>query len=216
MIGTIVSLAGAAASGIGSVIANKKRSRAITEEQAKSDSLYNRELYQDPTQRSDNAAYLRQLDQKLKRANEISASKGKITGATQEQAIAQNEVGANAYSDAVSKMGALTSQRRDALLSSKTAADKQFANERASLAADKAQAWGNIASNAASLGTAALSGMGSTAGTAGSATVENGVADLGASTEQFKQDSKQAVTDVGAKMYTEGLIDENGYKKLRF
>ena len=82
MIGTIVSLAGAAASGIGSIIANQKRQKAITQEQAKSDSLYNRELYQDPTRRSDNAAYLNQLDKKLKRANEIAANKGKITGAT--------------------------------------------------------------------------------------------------------------------------------------
>ena len=88
MIGTIVSLAGAAASGIGSIIANQKRQKAITQEQAKSDSLYNRELYQDPTRRSDNAAYLNQLDKKLKRANEIATNKGKITGATHEQALA--------------------------------------------------------------------------------------------------------------------------------
>ena len=215
MIGTIVSLAGAAASGIGSVIANKKRDKAITTEQAKSDSLYNRELYQDPTRRSDNAAYLNQLDKKLKRANEIATNKGKITGATHEQALAQNEIGANAYSDAVSKMGALTSQRRDSLVARQEAANKGFATDRANLAADQAQAWGTLAGNAAKLGSASISGMGSN-GSAGSATVENSVADLGASTEQFKQDSQQAVTDVGAKMYSEGLIDENGFKKLRF
>ena len=216
MIGTIVSLAGAAASGIGSIIANQKRQKAITQEQAKSDSLYNRELYQDPTRRSDNAAYLNQLDKKLKRANEIATNKGKITGATHEQALAQNEIGANAYGDAVSKMGALTSQRRDSLLSRKEAADRGFATDRANLASDRAQAWGNLAGNAASLGGAAISGLDTTNNAAGSQTVDSGVAELGASTEQFKNDSQAAVTDVGAKMYSEGLIDENGYKKLRF
>ena len=215
MIGTIVSLAGAAASGIGSIIANQKRQKAITQEQAKSESLYNRELYQDPTRRSDNAAYLNQLDKKLKRANEIATSKGKITGATHEQALAQNEIGANAYGDAVSKMGFLTSQRRDSLLSRKEAADRGFATDRAGLAADRAQAWGNLAGNAA-LGGAAISGLDTTKNAAGSQTVDSGVAELGASTEQFKNDSQAAVTDVGAKMYSEGLIDENGYKKLRF
>lgn len=216
MIGTIVSLTGAAASGIGSIIANKKRERATATEQAKSDSLYNRELYQDPTKRSDNAAYLSQLDKKLKRANEISASKGKITGATHEQSLAQNEIGANAYSDAVSKMGALTSQRRDSLLASKQAADSGFAKDRAGLAADKAQAWGTLAGNAAQLGAASVSGLDTTNKVAGSETIQGGVNELGASTEQFKNDSQSMVDDIGAKMYSEGLIDEKGNKKLRF
>ena len=216
MIGTIVSLAGAAASGIGSVIANKKREKAIASEQSKSDALYNRELYQDPTKRSDNAAYLNQLDKKLKRANEISAAKGKITGATHEQAIAQNEIGANAYGDAISKMGALTSQRRDSLLSSKEVADNKFATDRSNLTADKAQAWGNLAGNAAKLGSASISGLDTTNKAAGSETIQGGANELGASTEQFKNDSQSMVADVGAKMYSEGLIDENGNKKLRF
>ena len=156
IIGMVTSLLGTAASGVGSAIVNRNRRKAIADEQAASNRYYLSEMFSRPDERSDSAAYLQQLDRRLKRANEISAAKGRITGATPEQAVAQQENSANAYADAVSRLAALGQQRRDMLGAQKRREDNAFAARRDDLAAAQLESWGNLARNAAELGGAAI------------------------------------------------------------
>lgn len=173
MVGTIISLAasaaGAVASAIGSKRANDKQQAALNNSRAQSNAFYDSELFQDPTKRSDNQAYLKLLDKKLKRSNEIAEAKNKIMGGTHEQTLAQHQQSADAYGDAVTQMVANTSQRRDNLLKEKRAAQVGYDQQQAGIDAANAQNWANLAGNAAKLGASAIQGF-SGAGQAGSGT----------------------------------------------
>ena len=129
MWGTIASLAlsgaGAVASAIGSSKANKLRQQELDKQRQRANAFYDTELFQDPTQRSDNQAYLKLLDEKMKKANEIYSAKNKITGGTREQSLAQQENMTNAYADVLTNMASTTSQRRDALLQQKRKAEEE-------------------------------------------------------------------------------------------
>lgn len=155
-LGLITSLAGTVASGVGSYMANKKRQEAIDAQEAEANQYYLKEMFQDPTKRADNAAYLAQLDRRLKKQNEMAKATQKITGGTQEQAIATQEATANAYSDAISKLGAILSQRRDTLNHQLRKEQQGYDAMRNEMAAQQMQNWGNLANNAMQLGSASL------------------------------------------------------------
>lgn len=154
----VTGLLGTAASGVGSAIANRRRRQELADEEAASNRYYLSEMFARPDERADSAAYLQQLDRRLKRANEISASRSKITGGTQEQAVAQQENNANAYADAVSRLAALGQQRRDMLGMQKRREDMSFSQQRDALTAGQLTSWGNLARNATELGSAAIGG----------------------------------------------------------
>jgi hypothetical protein len=155
-LGLITSLAGTVASGVGSYMANKKRQEAIDAQEAEANQYYLKEMFQDPTKRADNAAYLAQLDRRLKKQNEVAKATQKITGGTQEQAVATQEATANAYADAISKLGAISSQRRDTLNNQWRREQRGYDAIRNEMQAQQMQNWGNLANNAAQLGSAAL------------------------------------------------------------
>ncbi len=154
-----LSAAGAAASAIGSKKANDKQQAALNNARAASNAFYDSEIYQDPTKRSDNQAYLKLLDKKLKRTNEIAEAKNKIMGGTHEQTLATHQKTADAYSDAITNMVSNTSQRRDNLLKEKRAAITNYDQQQAGIDAAQMQNWANLANNAAQLGASAISGF---------------------------------------------------------
>lgn len=155
-LGLVTSLAGTVASGVGSYMANKKRQEAIDAQEAEANQYYLKEMFQDPTKRADNAAYLAQLDRRLKKQNEVAKATSKITGGTQEQTVATQEATANAYADAVSKLGAISSQRRDTLNNQWRREQRRYDAMRNEMQAQQMQNWGVLANNAAQLGSAAL------------------------------------------------------------
>lgn len=161
MVGTIVSLAvaaaGAIASAVGSKKANDKRQAALNENKAYSNALYDSEIYQDPTKRSDNQAYLKLLDKKMKRANEVASSKNKILGGTHEQTLAQNQTAADAYSNAITDMASKTSQRRDMLLQQRRQEQRGYEQQQLDIDTARIQNWANLANNAAQIGASAIS-----------------------------------------------------------
>jgi len=160
MWGTIASLAlsgaGAVASAIGSAKGNKLRQQELDKQRQRSNAFYDTELFQDPTQRSDNQAYLKLLDEKLKKANEIYSAKNKITGGTREQSLAQQENMTNAYADVLTDMASTTSQRRDALLQQKRKAEEFYDNQQVGINQAQQQNWANLAQNAVELGAAGI------------------------------------------------------------
>jgi hypothetical protein len=160
MWGTIASLAlsgaGAVASAIGSAKGNKLRQQELDKQRQRANAFYDTELFQDPTQRSDNQAYLKLLDEKMKKANEIYSAKNKITGGTREQSLAQQENMTNAYADVLTNMASTTSQRRDALLQQKRKAEEFYDNQQVGINQAQQQNWANLAKNAAELGAAGI------------------------------------------------------------
>ena len=160
MWGTIASLAlsgaGAVASAIGSSKANKQRQQELDKQRQRANAFYDTELFQDPTQRSDNQAYLKLMDEKMKKANEIYSAKNKITGGTREQELAQQENMTNAYADVLTNMASTTSQRRDALLQQKRKSEEFYDNQQVGINQAQQQNWANLANNAVELGAAGI------------------------------------------------------------
>ena len=160
MWGTIASLAlsgaGAIASAIGSSKANKQRQQELDKQRQRANAFYDTELFQDPTQRSDNQAYLKLMDEKMKKANEIYSAKNKITGGTREQELAQQENMTNAYADVLTNMASTTSQRRDALLQQKRKSEEFYDNQQVGINQAQQQNWANLANNAVELGAAGV------------------------------------------------------------
>ncbi len=156
ILGLVGSIAAQAVSTGMSAKANKDAENQLKESKTEQDRYYLTEMNQDPTKRADNAAYLTQLDLKLKEMNKRNAAKNKITGATQEQVIAQQGNNANAYADVVSRMHALSAQRRDALGKEKMQSDMSYRNNLIGIENAKQQNYAALASNAATLGASAI------------------------------------------------------------
>ena len=103
------------ASGVGSTIANKKAKKAMLEENDRQNAWYHKQMYQDPLERSENVHLLKMLDAKLKNNQDVIDSRAAITGATTESKLAAKQGANRAYSDAVSGIASLASQRADML-----------------------------------------------------------------------------------------------------
>ncbi len=167
-------IAGAAVSLVGQGVASylSAKSNAATEDiinqnYADSNAYYLSEMYADPTKRADNAAYLTQLQNSLKEQNKTNAATNRITGATQEAVIAQQSNASQAYADATSKLGALASQRRDSLGEAKLQNDGNYSNTMIGLENAKQENYANLASNAAEIGSSAISAWDGKTGLAG-------------------------------------------------
>lgn len=111
---------GTAASGIGSAIENAKRQRALANQRIREGAWYDKQMYEDPTKRSDNAALLSLLDQKLKKYNKTQEQKGVITNTTPEANLAAREASAQTYGNAMGDMMSRQSARYDMLAAQKS------------------------------------------------------------------------------------------------
>lgn len=164
ILGMATSLAGTIASAAGSAVANNRRAKQIEKNKNEDNLWYMKEFYQDPTQRSDNQAILTQLKENLKEQQKQQQAQAKISGATAEAQLAAADKSNKAYSDVARNMSAMASQRRDLLGREWRANKRHYADQEANLEAEKAQQWGNVASNAAQLGASAIMGFGGLGG----------------------------------------------------
>ena len=162
------------ASGVGSTIANKKAEKAMLKENDRQNAWYNKQIYQDPLERSENVHLLKMLDAKLKNNLDVIDSRSAITGATTESKLAARQGANKAYSDAVSGIASLASQRTDMLEQSFNQEKQRQYQSKAAMEQAKMQNWANLASNAAKLGASAVGGIGTEAKQTGS----NDVMDL--------------------------------------
>ncbi len=158
-VGLGIGALGTAASGIGSAIANAKRQRALANQRIREGAWYDKQMYEDPTKRSDNAALLSLLDQKLKKYNKTQEQKGVITNTTPEANLAAREASAQTYGNAISDMMSRQSARYDMLAAQKRAAEDQAFQSQDALDAARLETWKNLASNATKLGDAAIGGL---------------------------------------------------------
>ena len=148
------------ASSVGSTIANKKAEKAMLKENDRQNAWYHKQMYQDPLERSENVHLLKMLDTKLKNNQDVIDSRAAITGATTESKLAAKQGANKAYSDAVSGIASLASQRADILEQSYNQEKQRQYQSKAAMDQAKMQNWANLASNASKLGAAAVGGIG--------------------------------------------------------
>lgn len=148
------------ASSVGSTIANRKSQKAMLKENDRQNAWYHKQMYQDPLERSENVHLLKMLDTKLKNNQDVIDSRAAITGATTESKLAAKQGANKAYSDAVSGMASLASQRADVLEQSYNQEKQRQYQNKAAIGQAKMQNWANLASNATKLGVASVEGIG--------------------------------------------------------
>ena len=156
-VGLGVSVVGNIVGGIATANIAKKQQEALNGEKAYSENLFNKTYYEDTLKRSDNVAYLRELDNKQKENSKKAARTAAITGATPEAtaAVAKNE--GSIYADAVNRMASLAGQRKDQALSSYGERRSALFNAQNNIEEGKKAAWGTFMGNASSVGAGALS-----------------------------------------------------------
>lgn len=158
--GLVLSALGTVASGIGSAAGNNKQQRQLDEERARQEAWYNKEMYQDPLKRSDNAAMIRLMEDRIKEQERTDEAKQKVLGGTTEARLANRDSNNRAYAGMVSNMAAMASRRMDSLSAQKNQALSGFAQQQAKIDEKRMENWGNLASNAANLASNALTGIG--------------------------------------------------------
>lgn len=157
--GLVLSALGTVASGIGSAAGNNKQQQQLNAEKARQEAWYNKEMYQDPLKRSDNAAMIRLMEDRIKEQERTDEAKQKVLGGTTEARLANRDSNNRAYAGMVSNMAAMASRRMDSLSAQKNQALSGFAQQQMSIDNARMQNWANLANNAAKLGEAALSGI---------------------------------------------------------
>lgn len=156
-VGLGVSVGGNIVGGIATADIAKKQQQALDGEKAYSENLFNKQYYEDTLKRSDNAAYLRELDNRQKENAKKAARTAAITGATPEATAAESKNEGFVYADAVNRMAGVTAQRKDQALASYGARRSALFGAQNNIEESKKAAWGTFMGNASSLGTGALS-----------------------------------------------------------
>lgn len=142
-------------SGVMSALNNKKMESSQSSETARRTALYEREANQNPLFDPANAELLGTLDRKLHGMNETAAAKTKVTGGTQEQAVANQKANAAGYANAVSAIASnASSTRAKAMENLEKSHEADFA-ARQKFADDRNATYKNLFENAAN----AASGM---------------------------------------------------------
>jgi len=156
-VGLGVSVVGNIVGGIATAGIAKKQQQALDGEKAYSENLFNKSYYEDTLKRSDNASYLRMLDNKQKEDSQNAARTAAITGATPEATAAQAKSQGYIYANAVNQMASVAANRKDQALASYGARRSALFGAQNNIEESKKAAWGTFMGNASSLGVGALS-----------------------------------------------------------
>lgn len=157
-LGTIVSLAGQAASGIMSVVNNKRVARKEDAEYARQQAEYAARENENPLSRSESRAALNAYDKSAEQQVETARNVSKITGATPEYSLGVQKAAQEGRGNVVSGIAEGASARADAARdagerSRQAQADAELARMR-----ERNETYANLASNAANAFGAILDG----------------------------------------------------------
>lgn len=151
MIGSIISgVAGLASGIVGGVKAGKERRKAeqaLKDEQAFNESIFNKEYYSDPLERSDNAALLSNLRRMLDKRDKQTAATAAIMGSTSESVVAANEQSGETMSNAMGNISALNSRYKDNVMNRYLNQRSNLYNQQQGVSAQNAQGWSNFMQN---------------------------------------------------------------------
>lgn len=162
LIGAGLGLAGSIFGGIKARKAAKKQAAAIEDARRKNDAWYNKEYYQDYSQRSDSQAAMRNVRDFMKRSNQNVAATAAVTGATPEAIAAQKESANKVVSDTAANIQANADAYKTSIQGQYNAKDAQLNSAKIDqYKADEAGAAQTADMGQAIMG-AAVSGIGGT------------------------------------------------------
>ena len=132
------------------------KNAAATEEQKRQDeALYNRQYYQDMTERSEVKNMLRKLQEQQAEQRSANEARGAVLGTTEEQQIAQQDSLNKSYANSLGEMTANASTLRDGYLRDYQNNLRNYYTQRrqdntnlSNLQKDISNQWGQAASNA--------------------------------------------------------------------
>lgn len=148
-IGTIVSLAGQAASGIMSAINNKRERREKAAESARREAHYEAQAAENPLLRADVRSVIGAYDRSSRQQIAEARNIGKITGGTPESAVAIQQAVANGRSDLISDIASDNSKRVDEARKNAETARQDAAAAEVARREVRNQTYANLATNAA-------------------------------------------------------------------
>lgn len=133
-IGAGLKVAGSIIGGAAQARAARKQRAIIDKQKKDNEAWYNRNYYEDSTQRSDAQRAMQMARDAMKsRYNQAQAS-GVVTGATDESIAAQKAATNQVVSSAASSIAATGDARKDSI-------DQQYLNTKANLAQQEAETW---------------------------------------------------------------------------
>lgn len=147
LVGTLASLLLSAYGSSQSAEANDKAQGLLNKRINDLDSWYNAESSKDYTQTQEGQATMRRLESQMKKALESQNNDAVRTGATPESKVAVQSELQEKYSDAVSNLSGLTTQRKEGLRRDYMSSMNNLLNQQAGMYSQEQDNWTNLASN---------------------------------------------------------------------
>lgn len=147
--GSIVSLAGQAASGVMSAVNNRKMEREREAENARSEAHYEALANENPLARADNQMYLHQYDRSANQSVEQARNSGKVLGATPEYSLGVQKNIADGRASLMGNMSANSSAKTDFNREKAEGVRQKNAKEQRAFRESRNTTYANLASNAA-------------------------------------------------------------------
>ena len=157
--GTLLSLAGTAASGLMSYFNNKKAQQQADAEAARQQAFYEAKANENPLSRSENQHLLGQYDRQAQQQIENARGVAAITGATPEYGLAVQKAVANGRADLMGNMTAGASERADKYSQLGEEARHQKALDDQARIAARNETFANLATNAANIVGSSIDGL---------------------------------------------------------
>ena len=148
-LGTIVSLAGQAASGIMSVVNNKRVARKEDAEYARQQAEYAARENENPLSRSESRAALNAYDKSAEQQVETARNVSKITGATPEYSLGVQKASQEGRGNVVSGITADASMRADKARNLVEGSRQEQAKAELARMRERNETYANLAGNAA-------------------------------------------------------------------
>lgn len=139
-IGAAASIGGAAMS----ASKNKKNERKLRAMEKEENADYLREYYRGALDNEGSQAYLKKLDERLKRADKATENTLTATGATHENALAAKQANNEVYSNAVADLVENEQSRKDSIKSGHKQIMNNLANAQMQQTANEAATWSQL------------------------------------------------------------------------
>ena len=144
--GLLSAAGGIVSAGLSASQANKQ-DLMLSKQKAENDSWFNKEYYQNALDRSENAQYLKELNDTAKKRTQESRARGAVLGATPEFALAEQQDINKSYADAMGKMAEEETVRKSNAYDKYKGYDNLYTDKQVERLKDKATALGTAADN---------------------------------------------------------------------
>lgn len=140
-IGAGLSAIGALAGGIGQRRNNRRARRELDRQAKANEDWFNREYYQDYTQRADTQALLDNMRRTLDRQYRRAADTAVVTGATPAAAALQKAAANESYARTLSDVNAQAARFKDGIMDRYLRVQNDLASQKAATYSNRAQQW---------------------------------------------------------------------------